>query len=690
MAKICEAVQHAHQLGVIHRDLKPANILVEENGQPKILDFGVARVTDREAQTTRQTEVGQIVGTLAYMSPEQVLGDPLAVDTRSDVYGLGVILYELLAGRLPYKISRQLPEAVQTIREEEPTRLSSVSRTYRGDVETIVGKALEKEKAQRYASAAELAADLQRYLRDEPITARPPSATYQLQKFARRHRGLVAGVAAVFVVLIAGIVVSVWEATRALRAEATAQAVNNFLRNDLLSQASASTQARPDTKPDPDLKVRTVLDRAAAHISGKFDKQPLVEASIRQTIGNTYGDLGLYPEAQQQLERALDLQRRVRGEEHPDTLVTMNNLAQLYQDQGQYARAESLLTKALEAQRRVRGEEHRDTLQSMYYLAQLYQQHGKYARVEPLLTRALEIQRRVLGEEHRDTMVSLNNLAQLDELQGKYAQAEPLYIKLLDTNRRVRGEEHPDTLVTMNNLAKICFDQGQYARAESLLTKFLEVAPRVLGEEHPYTTNSMNGLGILYRNQGRYTEAESLFTRALETHRRVLGEEHPNTLSGMENLAVLYRNQGKYAQAEPLFIKVLETESRVLGPAHSTTLRHTNDLALLYVDTGQYAQAERLLREALSRYQTDKVSNWNPSYCQSLLGASLTGQKKFAEAEPLLLSGYHGMLQQASIVSWERRSALKNGAQWIIQLYQEWGKPEKVTEWRNTLQKISF
>src|SRR5215831_14276743 len=363
MAKVCEAVHHAHQRFIIHRDLKPGNILVDERGQPKVLDFGVARVTDSDAQATRQTDVGRLVGTLAYMSPEQVLADPLELDTRSDVYALGVILYEALARRLPYTVSRNLAEAVRTIQKEDPVPLSCISRTYRGDIETIVAKALEKDKERRYASAADLAGDIRRYLNDEPITARPPSAAYQLQKFARRNRALVAGITAVFVVLAGGIVASTGQAVRANRAgqvalaerdraleaeakaraaeravrrerdravgaeqaatqernravaaeteairernravtekrraddeAATAKAVRDFLQGDLLAQASANSQSRPDTKLDPDLKVRTALDRAAARISGKFEKQPLVEAAIRQTIGNTYRDLGL-------------------------------------------------------------------------------------------------------------------------------------------------------------------------------------------------------------------------------------------------------------------------------------------------------------------------------------------------------------------------------------------------------------
>jgi non-specific serine/threonine protein kinase/serine/threonine-protein kinase len=224
IAKVCDAVHHAHQRGIIHRDLKPGNILVDEAGQPKVLDFGIARATDRDTTVTRQTGLGQFIGTLAYMSPEQVLADPLELDIRSDVYALGVILYELLAGRLPYAVSHQLPRAVQTIREEEPMPLGSVSRSYRGDVEKIAAKTLEKDKTRRYSSAAELAADIRRYLNDEPVLAQAPCAAYQLRKFMRRHKALMGGIAAAFVVLLVGTIASTWQATLARRSQQTAEA----------------------------------------------------------------------------------------------------------------------------------------------------------------------------------------------------------------------------------------------------------------------------------------------------------------------------------------------------------------------------------------------------------------------------------------------------------------------------------
>jgi tetratricopeptide (TPR) repeat protein len=548
MAKICEAVQHAHERGLIHRDLKPGNILIDETGQPKILDFGVAHVTESEGQPTLQTEVGQIVGTLAYMSPEQVVGDPQDVDTRSDVYSLGVILYELLSGRRPYNVhGRQIHEAVHTIREEDPTALSSISRNYRGDVETIVGKALEKDKARRYESAAALAADIERYLGDEPILARPPSASYQLQKFARRHRALVGGVAAVFVVLVAGIAVSSVLAIRARRAEqsaltardravqaeeqtrtqrdraaaaeqtathqrdlavaaqqeavraenralqekqradeqaATAMAETNFLENDLLAQAGTSSQSHAHFKPDPDLKVRTALDRAAAHIQGKFDKQPLVEASIRLSIGKAYRDIGVYPEAQRQIERAIELRRRGLGEENPDTLLAVRWLASLYSDEAKYAQAISLHSHVLDMQRRVLGKDKPDTADTMFELAVDYESSDQLAKAEPLLIQVLDIQTRTLGKENVDTLETANRLAGLYEKRYDYAKAEPLMTETLATQQRVLGEESGHPLLEPGKICegRAAFDQS--ARSAAAPDGRRE-SPDPLWHEHP-------------------------------------------------------------------------------------------------------------------------------------------------------------------------------------------------------------
>ena len=654
VALICEAVHHAHQRGIIHRDLKPRNILVTDKGQPKILDFGVARVTDSDSQATRQTDVGQLIGTLAYMSPEQVLADPLELDTRSDVYALGVIMYEALTGQLPYNVNRKLHEAVQTIRDEEPTRLSMVNRVYRGDVETIVAKALEKDKGRRYASAADLAADIWRYLDDEPIVARPQSTVYQLQKLAHRHKALVAGVAAVFVVLVAGVVVSTYQAVRATRAEGqallerdravqaeeetslaldravaaeadateqrdvaltaqqvaedqrniaiaeqqradterdSANAINEFLQGDLLAQASVTAQIRPDTRADPDLKVRTALDRAAMRIENRFTGQPIVEASIRHTVGDTYKALGLYPEAQEQFERTLTLQNRVLPRENADRLRTINNLAEVYWYQDKYDEAEPLFMEALAGRRRVLGETHRDTLTTMSNVATLNFAQDQYAEAESMYTTALGVMRRVLGDDHPDTLLAMNNLGLLYRTQGKLPQAEPLYTRALDGRSRVLGEEHPDTLSSMNNLAALYAVQGEFDRAEGLFLKTVDPMRRVLGEEHPETLRCLSNLGFVYLNRRNYVEAEKIYKQILETQRRVLGEQHPDTLTAMRNLAVTYMNQRKYEPAEPLFLSIYEVLDRraAEAPGESQTALSNvgQQIVLLYQGWGR-------------------------------------------------------------------------------------------------------
>jgi tetratricopeptide (TPR) repeat protein len=655
------------------------------------------------------------------MSPEQVAADPMAIDTRTDVYALGVILYELLSNKLPYTLSQHLPEAVQTIQQVDPTPLSSVSRAYRGDIETIVGKALEKDKARRYGSASDLAADIRRYLGDQPITARPPSTTYQLRKFARRNRAAVIGVAAVFVVLITGVVASTWEAVKARRAaaqarqqSAIAQAVNDFLQNDLLGQASAYKQS----KPDPDIKVRTVLDRAAQRIEGKFDKQPEVEAAIRNTIGTTYTDLGLYPEAAKQLEAALDLRRRVLGREHPETLRSMNDLALVYMYEGsRYPQAEALAGQTLEIRRRVLGPEHPETLLSMSKLAIVYATEGKYAQAEALHSQTLEIQRRVLGPEHPDTLGSMHNLASDYYRQGKYAQAEALFSQVLEIDRRVLGPERPATLGAMNNLAAVYATEGKYAQAEALFSQVWEIERRALGPKHPETLRSMSNLADVYaikgkyaqaeallgqlleneperldstetlahvyEDEGKYAQAEALLGRALEIGRRVLGPEHPYIFNCLSDLASVYQREGKYDLAGKYAAQALAGLRHALGPQHPDTMVSEADLALAYVSQRKFAEAEPVAREAVEAEKKVQPDDWQRYRAESLLGASLAGQRKYADAEPLLLEGYQGILARKDHIAVSDQYHLELAHRWLVQFYQAWGKPDKAAEWKN-------
>jgi eukaryotic-like serine/threonine-protein kinase len=602
VAKICDAVQHAHQRGLIHRDLKPANILVGEDGQPKILDFGVARLTDSDAQATRQTNIGELIGTLAYMSPEQVSGDPGDIDTRSDVYALGVILYQILAGKAPYAIGRQIHEAVQAIREAEPTALSSVNRLFRGDIETIVGKALEKDKNRRYASATGLGADIRRYLNHEPISARPPSTTYQIGKFARRNKALVSGVAAVFIVLVAGVIASTREAVLARRAEkkaqqqtAIAQAVNDFLQNDLLGQASAYNQA----KPDPNITVRTVLDRAAQNVQGKFKAQPAVEGAIRDTIGRTYTDLGLYPQARQQLVEALRLETTVQGPRSATTVQTMLNLEDAEEAAGSYSDAEAHAREALQTSLRELGADSATIILAMNRLTSVLDREGRDAEADPLAREAVTLSRSKLGEDNRNTLNSMHYLANVDYSEGKYQEDEDLNQQILSRQQRLLGPEHPDTLSTMNDLAAVYGAEQKYQQAAAMDQQLLASRRRVLGPEHPDTLDMMVNYGYDLRGEKKFEEARTLDEQTLAIQKRVLGPGHPLTLRSMHNLAADIRMVGKLAEAEALDRQTLGIQQRVLGPENPDTLWSIDSLAWDLRAQGHYEQAAVLDRQAL-------------------------------------------------------------------------------------------
>jgi tetratricopeptide (TPR) repeat protein len=791
---VCEGVRHAHQKAILHRDLKPSNILVTEldgRAAPKIIDFGVAKALgEKLTADTMFTRVGALVGTPEYMSPEQALSRGDDIDTRTDVYSLGIIFYELLAGAPPIELRKiALEEFLRRLREEEPPKPSTKIRTQDadssselarkrhseplalakqigGDLDSIALKALEKDRSRRYGSASDFAADIGRYLNNEAVLAVPPSAAYRARKFARRYRGTLVTACAFVLVLIVAAAISIRQSLRANREAAVAQAVNDFLRNDVLAQASAANQAGPTTKPDPDLKVRTALDRAAARLKGKFERQPEVEAAIRDTIGRTYTDLGLYPEARMQLERALDLhrrglgtehqetlatarslgyldllqgknaeaetiltdtaavqrrilgpehaetlasmltletvyakqgkyaqaealsaqvmgiQRRLLGPEHPDTLKSMNNLALAYYEEGKYEQAEKLDNQILELRKRLLGPEHPDTLGSMNNLAMIYNAESKYSEAEDLDSQSIDIRRRVLGPEHPDTLLAMNNLAVVDLNDGKYAQASKLDSEVLEIRRRVLGPEHPDTLQSMHNLALASYVQGKYAQAEALFNQTVEVRRRVLGPEHARTLLSMWILADVYAVQGKYARADALFKQTLEASQRVLGPEHPIALGELSDIAFMYQRQGKYALAEPPIAKVVAVRQRALGRENQETIIAALDLALVYVSEGKFTESEPLAREALRFYQKQRPDNWQRYHAESLFGASLAGQKKYGEAEPLLADGYQGMLARKDKMAIPDWYYVDRAHEWLVKLYQDWGKPEKAAEWK--------
>jgi serine/threonine protein kinase len=616
---VCDGVQHAHQKAILHRDLKPSNILVGEvDGKPapRIIDFGVAKATSQRLTADALfTRVGAIVGTPGYMSPEQADSAGADVDTRTDVYSLGVILYELLVGALPHDFSKTpMDEFQRRLRVEDAPRPSTklrslgdqsgvtaqnrgadtpaLSRQLRGDLDAITLKALEKERSRRYATASELGADIGRYLRNEPVLARPASGLYRARKYIRRHRIGVAVSAAAAVLLISAALAQTFELRRIRRERDRADRVTEFMTG--MFKVSNPSEARGN-----DIKAREILDKASKNIDTGLAKDPELQAQMMTVMGNVYDSLGLYTKADSLLNRAVAIRRRILGVRNPDTLKSMKDLAAVLNEESRYQDAEKLSRETLDGRRQALGSEHRETLESMSQLALILNNEGRFPEAEKLHSNVVEVAKRVFGEQDKLTRTAQQQLAIDFAYEGKYQDAEKTFRDVLEVTRRTLGPDHPDTLAAMNNLGAVLQQEHRYPEAEKLYVDSLETKRRVLGPEHPETLLSMGNLALVLNNEKRYGEAEKLFRETLEIKRRLLGPDHRSTLVTMGNLAGLLAMEGQYSEAEQLVRQTLETERRSLGPDHSDTLVTLDTLGDLLKREKRYSESEKAFRDTL-------------------------------------------------------------------------------------------
>jgi tetratricopeptide (TPR) repeat protein len=595
--QVCNAIHHAHQKGIIHRDIKPSNVLITLHDGvpvPKVIDFGIAKATGVELTArTLFTEHRQLIGSPAYMSPEQAEMSGLDIDTRSDVYSLGVLLYQLLTDTTPFSneelMSAGFEGMLRIMRDREPqkpsTRLGTLgdagahtaslrradvrglTTTIRGDLDWIVMRCLEKDRTRRYQSASDLAADVERHLADEPVVAGPPSAGYRIGKFARRHRAGVIAATALLGVLVLGIAGTtggmLWAISQSQRAAAAQRNAElelsraNEVRR-LISEMIAGV--KPDVALGADTTLlKGVLDDTAARIERGEISDELIEADLRHVIGVAYGALGMWDSAMEHVDVSLDIRRRLLGPDHRDTLQSMEDLIAQRGASGNATGIEPLAAENLERRRRVLGPEHPDTLRSMEQLANVYGSLGRVDDAERLVREALGTRRRLFGPDDLATLASLSQLAVIQASHGQYEEAADLLADVLDARRRALSEDHPLTLLTMHQLGQLDQFLGRYDEAEAVMRDLLSRTQRVLGERHRHTIQTRSELGSLYVLMGRDEDACRVFEADVEACRQTHGPQHPRTWDAMRDLGAAYERTGRRTDAIELYRELLES-----------------------------------------------------------------------------------------------------------------------------------
>ncbi len=648
--KVCQAVQHAHQKGIIHRDLKPSNVMVamyDDQPVPKVIDFGVAKATgDELTEQTMFTRFGQIVGTLEYMSPEQAQFNNLDIDTRSDIYSMGAILYELLAGEPPFECekikSQALDETLRMIREDEPTkpstRLSAIrdatqaasnqqtspaklGSILRGDLDWIVMKTLEKDRVRRYDTCSSLSEDIERHFRTEPISAGPPSATYRFGKFLKRHRVQFAVMTLVIAIVAVGTFFSAWYAVRAKIAEADAkqqarqaslseahaivreqeaireasisEAVSEFLNVDLLGNAD------PDAQPDRDLKVREVMDRASTQIEHRFGSQPLVKAAIRRLIGEAYRSLGDSDKAEEHLQKSLEIYRQHIGHDSEKSVETELSLLLVMHDEGHYESVRRKLEDIVVTCSSKFGVASPLTLKSKWQLAEILVHLENPDAALKICENILANCDQTLDADHQLTLRTIAVSASAYGGLGQYDKAEQLYLDARDQFAEILGENHPATIKLLKGYGIRCAMQHRHSEAESIFRRTLSMEQSSLGLNHPETLVTKSHIANSIFLQGRKEDGLEMAQSIYQEHLRILGEDDWRSISCRFKNAVLINELKGPEAAFSELSELVSGARRALSPANPTRRQILNWYGIVLEELDRHDEQIKLHEQEL-------------------------------------------------------------------------------------------
>lgn len=748
---VCRAVQYAHQKLIVHRDIKPSNILVKTDGTVKLLDFGIAKVLNHDELSTEYvpvTKTGLLPLTPAYASPEQVKGE--TITTASDIYQLGIVLYELLAGCRPYDVTGRTPSEIEQIICEQPlTRpstavtnmpadvkngrtlshetgskqaleLRALQKKLKGDLDTIIIKALRKEPGRRYSSAEQLSEDLRLYLAGMPVTSHPDSRIYRTGKFIRRHKLGVFSAAAIALLLFGYAITITWHSQRtqaalehARQEAAKAEQVTGFLMG--MFEAG-----RPGESPGDSITARELLERGIEEAEN-LDDQPEIQAQMYEVVGSVYQSLGQYSLAEPPLETSLSIRKTLFGDNHPETArslhqlglmyhrtgdydkasqlhrealeirrmhfgseheavaSSLNSLAEVMHATGDYEEAEAIYRKVLPMRRQLLGEEHPDVNSTLFRLGNLLQDRGQYDEAEEKLKQSLELVKKLKGERHHDTASNMIGLSLLLRQQGKLDEAEEYNRLALEIYREALDEDHPFIAAATNNLAVILYDREDYERAIPLYYDALDRYKTILGNEHPGIATMIDNLGAAYSRSGFYRQAESLYREALNIRLSLLNPGHPDVAGSLNNLGSVLRRMGQYIEAENHLLGAVEIRRTKLGDNHPALARSLTHLARVHHDQGYHDEAEPLIREALAIRQ-EAYPDHHPEIAESLslLGACLTKLGEYENAEIKLQEAY-SLLEEFSNNHDRYRTETLSG---LVTLYEKWGKPDKANQYR--------